>query len=284
MLGNPLTRIMVPVDFSEVSAPLVEYAGRLASRYGSEVVLIHVIEEGIVEHVASGYNVEALVRDLEEHARSRMEELADILRGSGVSVTIYPEMPIGDPAAVISHIAGEEGVSEVLIASKGWGIKRLIPLGSTARLLIKLSPVPVIRLKAVKADDRVDLLGATEDLFNRMLVAVKPGYGEALRDYLPALAEKVKPEITLVYIEEEEHSMDFARELEDVLKARGASVSSMMLSGKPYQRIIEAAEHLEASIVVIERSVREGLRELFMGSTMVNLANKLNKPLMVLPR
>jgi len=273
VMSKPLTRIMVPVDFSTVSSPLVEYAGKLALRYGSEVILIHVIEEGIVEHVASGYNVEALVRDLEEHARSRLEELADILRSIGVNVTIYPDMPIGDPAAVVSHVAGEEGVSEILIASKGWGIKRLIPLGSTARLLVKLSPVPVIRLKAVKTDDRINLLGAVEDLFRRMLVAVKPGYGEAFKSYLLALAENVKPDITLVYIEEEESRLE-----EEYYRLDGEA-KRLMDEVKVLEEELNALESVRLKIRagLAARRILEKLQEALYRRSLILLENEMSR-------
>jgi len=280
---EPLKRIMVPLDFSPVTDPIIEFAGMLALKHNAELLLLHVIEESIVEHVASGYNAEALVSELEDKAKEKMTIYREKLSSMNVKATIYSDYIIGDPASVIAHIAGEENVSEVLITSKGWGLKRLIPLGSTARLVINMSPVPVIRVKAVKDDGIVKVIGDPERLFDNILVSIIPGFSETAINYILNLAIKNRSKITLVYVDEGNGNLEFINDLASLFRDNNIDVDRIILKGIPYKRIINVAEQLDVTSVIIERRIKHGLREILMGSTFSNLANKLNKPLVIVP-
>ncbi|MEB3860630.1 MAG: universal stress protein [Desulfurococcales archaeon] len=284
---DPLTRILLPLDFSRVSEPLLDFATKLAIKYSSELLLVHVIEESIVEHVAAGYDVTGFVEELEEKARAKLEQYADKARSQGARARVYENMVVGDPAAVIANIASEEGASEILTASKGWGIRRLIPLGSTVRLLAALSPVPLIRLKAVKEGEEVKVLGSPEEVFSHILVAVDTTVTSATVEYAASLAAKTRARITVVHVIEnrgEADDLKFVDEVVSEISSRGIEVSRVIVSGKPYKRIIEVSSQLEASSILVERRVMSHvLRELLLGSTLVNLLNKASKPVIVVP-
>ncbi len=282
---EPLTRILVPLDLSKVSEVLVDFSSRLAMKYDSEILLMHVIEESVVEHVAAGYDVSGWVKELEQKAREKLSKYAEAVREKGVRVRIYGEIPVGDPAAVIAHIADEENVSEILVASKGWGIKRIIPVGSTARLLAGISPVPLLRLKAVRKDGRIEVLGDPDTLFSNILLAVDRDYSDNVVEYVGKVASRSGGTVTVLHVVEGDYDIGFIDSIVEMLKAMGVGVGRMVLSGKPYKRIIEVSSHIDASLVVIERKVEDHpvLREILFGSVMSNLLGKLEKPLCIIP-
>lgn len=282
---EPLTRILVPLDLSKVSDALVDFSSRLALKYDSEILLVHVIEEGVIEHVAAGYDVSGWVKELEEKAREKLSRYAEAVRERGVRVRVYGEIPVGDPAAVIAHIAGEENVSEILVASKGWGIKRIIPIGSTARLLAGISPVPLVRLKAVRREGRIEVLGDPDTLYSNILLAVDRDYSDNVVEYVGKVASRSGGTVTVLHVVEGDYDIGFIDSIVERLKNMDVGVSRMVLSGKPYKRIIEVSSHIDASLVAIERKVEDHpvLREILFGSVMSNLLGKLEKPLCIIP-
>ncbi|MCE4602323.1 MAG: universal stress protein [Desulfurococcales archaeon] len=284
---EPLSRILLPLDFSRVSDALLDFAVKLASKYSSEILLVHVIEESVVEHVAAGYDVSGFVDELEEKAKAKLGQYADKARSQGIRARIYENMIVGDPAAVISNIASEEGASEILAASKGWGIRRLIPLGSTVRLLAALSPIPLIRLKTVKEGDNVKILGDPEEMFSHILMGVDSTVSKGTIEYTASLAAKTGARVTVVHVIEDRGDtgdLGFVDDVVSRISGAGVEVSRVIVSGKPYKRIIEVSNQLEANSILVERRVeRQVLREVLLGSTLVNLLNKANKPVIVVP-
>ena len=285
MQREPLSRFLVPVDLSKVSRPLVEYAANLASRYGSDIVIAHVIEEAVLEHVAAGYNVTALREHLEEAARKKMNELARIAIDRGVHVEVYNNIEVGDPAPIISMIAEEVGASEILVASKGWGIKRLIPLGSTAALLAKISRIPVIRLKATRQHDKITII-AKDDPFKEIVVAVNDETTREMIDYVIRLAAKTKPRvyITNASLEDTEKTRAIIDEIADKLsQIEGVNVNRIHIEGDLSRKITVLAEQVDAGIVIIKRRAEERLSEVILGTIVDSLIRRLTRPILVYP-
>lgn len=285
MQREPLSRFLVPVDLSKVSRPLVEYAASLAARYDADIVISHVIEEAIIEHVAAGYNVTALREHLEEAARKKMNELARIASDRGVHVEVYDNIEVGDPAPVLSMIAEEVGASEILVASKGWGIKRLIPLGSTAALLAKISRVPVIRLKAARQHDKIAII-AKDDPFKDVIVAVNDETTSGMIDYVVRLAAKAKPVvyITNASLEDKEKTRAIMDEIADKLtRIEDVKVNRVHLEGDLSRKITILAEHVDAGIVIIKRRTEERLSEIILGTIVDSLIRRLPRPILVYP-
>ncbi len=285
MQREPLSRFLVPVDLSKVSKPLVEYAANLALRYNADMVIAHVIEEAIIEHVAAGYNVTALREHLEDAARKKMSELARIVSDRGVHVEVYDNIEVGDPAPIISMIAEEVGASEILVASKGWGIKRLIPLGSTAALLAKISRVPVIRLKAARQYDKITII-AKDDPFKEIIVAVNDETTVDMINYVIKLAAKAKPVVyvTNASLEDREKTRAIMDEIANkLMQLEGVNVNRIHLEGDLSRKITILAEQVDAGTVIIKRRAEERLSEIILGTIVDSLIRRLPRPLLVYP-
>jgi len=279
---EPLTRILVPLDFSEVSSPLVEVAARLSKKYSAEIVLFHAIEESVVEHVIAGYNVSLVVSDLVEEARRKLEKYKALAEGLGARVSIYSDIPVADPAAAIASVAHEIRASEVLLANKGWGIKRLLSLGSTSRLVVKLAETPVIIIKGIHEGDTVKLL-IRGDLFGSILYAITRNYREEALDYVSELAAKTNSRLIIVHIREDDMKTDFLSDVERKLSYRGIEVEKIDVSGKPHSVILTYASASNVNSIFMERSVHEGIKSLFLGSTLDRVLNSSEIPVIVYP-
>lgn len=115
----PFKKILCPTDFSEPSCAGVKAAGEMASRFGAELILMHVVgaipaldsPEGM-----STFDVAAYQRELSGSAEKALaERLAKVPEGVPVQTMVVH----GDAAHEILRVAKEEGVDLIVMATHG---------------------------------------------------------------------------------------------------------------------------------------------------------------------
>src|SRR5688572_28224112 len=94
----PFGRILVPVDFSERSAPSLRIALTLAEQLGAEVIVVHV----------------AAAKDAVP--ADKLDELSKAVGKS--DVTFRREILVGDPATAITAFAEREGCDLVILGTR----------------------------------------------------------------------------------------------------------------------------------------------------------------------
>jgi nucleotide-binding universal stress UspA family protein len=146
-----MKRILVPVDFSEVSIKALNTAYTLAKKVKSEILVIHVVEHptddsfntmGVVDY---SNNDNFFLTKLIESTKEKMEEL--VSRPKYADIVLRYKIEIGHPFLKISEIIASEKTSIVIQGSTGaTGLAGLI-LGSNADKVIKHATCPVITVK-----------------------------------------------------------------------------------------------------------------------------------------
>ena len=178
-LGHPqlpagatiITTILVPTDGSEHAEKAIGLAADIAEKYGSRVVLLHVLLRGepeaelrrmaVVEHLideragrpatearnplsgGAGF-AEAEERGLstwvlDRIGRQILESAASRMRQKGVG-TIETRIVDGDPAKAILEAAEEEGANLIVMGSRGLGTLKGLLLGSVSQKVSQLAP------------------------------------------------------------------------------------------------------------------------------------------------
>ena len=129
--------ILVPVDFSQNTDKLVEYAAGFAEKLGANLSFINVVDN------APGFGFEALHKfedDIKKDMEAKIAALADQYKelcGSSENAVV-----IGD--TVDSIVAAAENCEMVIIATHGYkGLDKIL-LGSVAERVVKKAPCPVI--------------------------------------------------------------------------------------------------------------------------------------------
>lgn len=153
MLG--LRRILVPVDFSELSIKAAHYALELARTLKAEVMLLNVwfnsANQGFVfnEMFAFQLNVEELLREQEQEAQAQIEDLATELRKRvrdekmrGVKVDY--DLVRGGPVESILAYVQDYQPGTLVMGTHGKRREGLALLGSTTARVIEKCPVPVL--------------------------------------------------------------------------------------------------------------------------------------------
>lgn len=142
-----MKEILVPVDFSDATAPVLEVVGRLTRELGSSVTLLHVVEP-IATSVPVGASMDVLsttpietVQDPDVF-RGRMEKLAAPLRSSGIPIQC--ECIPGLAADDIVATAREKKADMIVMGSHGHGALYHLFAGSVSTATLKHAPCPVL--------------------------------------------------------------------------------------------------------------------------------------------
>lgn len=135
-------RILVPLDGTDTSAAILPIAQELASRYESEVILLHAA--AAYTAFAEYPNVE--VRPSAEELRDLMEPYREKLDQGGVKSRVY--ILYEDPAQAILHVATADAVDLVAMTTHGRsGLSRWV-FGSVAEKVLRNCPCPVLASRA----------------------------------------------------------------------------------------------------------------------------------------
>ncbi len=178
---------MFATDFSKVSGKILRCIPDLGVK---KVVLVHVVNLMSVIWIRRGFNIdEWLCFEVKDCCR-KLSSMAEYLEGMGIKARyVYS---IGDPASEIVNVAKREGVSAIIVGSRGRSVNKDVMLGSVAEGVLRNSAVPVIIVKNglkirravslaenLKLDD-VEIIPVREDNPKRVMEILRNTKADAL--------------------------------------------------------------------------------------------------------
>lgn len=136
-----ISRVLVPMDGSEMSEHALEYA--LEAHPNAEITVLHVVgEPSSMWGEATGL---ALADDLEEateeHAQSTFDRAREIVAASDTSTELETDVELGHPIRAIINRADD--YDTVVIGSHGGTVAERLFVGNVAEKVVRQSPVPV---------------------------------------------------------------------------------------------------------------------------------------------
>ena len=150
------SRILVPVDFSDVARAAISMAVQIADRHGAELIFLHV-DSGLEKQIESeilyspeSHDSEANIISQEGMLKEAVELEVTRAAEAGSPVKLGRVRTIvsgGDPVGVALQTIDAEGVDLVVMGTHGpQGIRGMI-LGSTAEQLVKRAGCSVFVVK-----------------------------------------------------------------------------------------------------------------------------------------
>lgn len=142
-------RILVGVDGSSTSLRGLEEALRLAKATGARLMLVHVLNELILDsEIASTAYYQALAESMRSSGSKILEYAAMKARETGISFEQKMIEKIGDYASEgIVETARNWHADLIVLGTHGRrGLKRIV-MGSDAELVLRHSPVPVLLVR-----------------------------------------------------------------------------------------------------------------------------------------
>ncbi len=266
----PLTRILLPVDFSERCLGATRYAEALAAHFHSEITLLHVLEPIRYEFSTlefGGTVMNDLVANRAEVARKQLETfLEEELRG----VRVKRELIEGDPASRIVDYANRERINLITLPTHGYGPFRRFILGSVTAKVLHDADCPVWTGVHLEEAPRVESIA-----FRTILCAVDlgPQSRKALA-WASEMANEFEARLVLVHANpciesrpgeyfDHELASDLAKgahaELKKLSENAGAEAEIFVDGGDAPHVVCRAAEKFEADLLVIGRGSAAGL-------------------------
>ncbi|HWQ52112.1 MAG TPA: universal stress protein [Bryobacteraceae bacterium] len=131
-----LSKILLPVDFSERSLGAARYARLMACRFGSELTLLHVLTPPHYEFGALEIGGSMLTELYTSRSAQVEKELDGFLQAELSGINVRRLVLEGDPARRIVEFAHQEQMGLIIMPTHGYGHFRRFILGSiTAKVL-----------------------------------------------------------------------------------------------------------------------------------------------------
>ncbi|MDE3154604.1 MAG: universal stress protein [Acidobacteriota bacterium] len=142
-----LERILVPVDFSETSGVALKYGKALAENFGASLRLLHVLENPLLQNVASEVYVPPpnFYEDWEKAVREKLDGLLPVAERTALRATC--EIRQGSPFTEILRYAADENIDLVVMGTHGRGAVGHLLLGSVAERVVRKAPCPVLTVR-----------------------------------------------------------------------------------------------------------------------------------------
>ena len=139
-------KILAPIDFSDNSQAILDWAAHLALEHESQLLLLHAYHLPVeFQQLEGAYLPADFWASVRTEAETALDRSAQTLRDQGVQVgTIVCE---GYAATVIVEEAERRGVDLIVIGTQGRsGLKHLL-LGSIAERVVQKAHCPVLTVR-----------------------------------------------------------------------------------------------------------------------------------------
>jgi nucleotide-binding universal stress UspA family protein len=296
-----ISRILVPLDGSELAEAALPVAVGLAARLKAEVLLLHVLEHHPPERV---HGQPHLTRP--DAAEKYLAAIAGRWTRAGVTITTHVHRdPQEDVVGSLSEHAVELHADlAVLVQHGSGGLGRLV-FGRIAQQLLRqvTAPVLIVRPDArgsdrgfdcrsvavaldgsddaerglVFAADLARALGAT-----LQLIRVVPTLGSVRRG--SSVATTLLPSATAAMLEiEEDEARDYLRRMVQQFGSQ-LEVVAHLRRGDVVDELVTAVRDGDADVLVISTHGKAGLEGILSGSVAGRILSRLEDPVLLLRR
>ena len=141
-----IQHILVPLDFSDHAAPVLEWVTHLAKQHGARVTLLHAYHLPVeFQQLEGAYLPPDFWSNVKAEAEQSLGRFADQLREQGIEVEAAVRE--GYPTTVIEEESEQKQADLIVIGTRGLtGLKHLL-LGSVAERVVQKSRCPVLTVK-----------------------------------------------------------------------------------------------------------------------------------------
>ena len=153
-------KILVPVDFSELSLKVLQAAAEIGENRNAEVHVLHVAKESNYLHnYGADFAPPKISIDLfKEDARVELEsQLEDLVKKVSTRAKLKNILVWGIPVKEIVKISESGDFDLIVMATHGRkGLSRLF-IGSVTEEVIRRAPCPVLAIRAKVVEERAEV-------------------------------------------------------------------------------------------------------------------------------
>ncbi len=143
---SDINKILVPIDFTEFSSKIVEYAETIAEKFGAEIEVLFVVEslESYAGFAVPHISLDVMEKDLIDRAEAKMEDFLE----ANISPNISRSGKVlnGIIAEQIINYAQTHSSDLIVMGTHACkGIERAL-YGSVTERVVKTAPCPVLSM------------------------------------------------------------------------------------------------------------------------------------------
>lgn len=139
------TNILVPVDGSDNSYRALDAALLLSEKLGSNITVVHVMEQVPITHIESEKLLSELLEAYKKENQDILLKCSEIATQKGL--TIKTLLLQGNPASVILDYSKKEKSDLLIMRSRGMGKFKELILGSVSSKIVHHSPCAVLLIR-----------------------------------------------------------------------------------------------------------------------------------------
>jgi nucleotide-binding universal stress UspA family protein len=139
------TNILVPVDGSDNSYRALDAALLLSDKLGSNITVVHVMEQVPITHIESEKLLSELLEAYKKENQDILSKCSEIATQKGL--TIKTLLLQGNPASVILDYSKKEKFELIILGSRGMGKFRELILGSVSSKIVHHSSCAVLLIR-----------------------------------------------------------------------------------------------------------------------------------------
>lgn len=147
-----IKRILVPTDFSEISAQAFPYAEDIARQFDAEIHLVHVLEKNPPILLIRSFDMttESAIQKIEDDAKNLLNEWKNKFSDD---IKVNAVLLRGNDFEEIVEYANNNQIDLIVIATHGrTGLLHTL-IGSVAEKVIRYSKIPVLVITATKDEN-----------------------------------------------------------------------------------------------------------------------------------
>ena len=142
-----LRRILVPTDFSKHSHNALRYASAFAEKFGSELYLLHVVQDLSLFMADAISGTQPYLPPTEQMIQGIKESLDRMIREQLPNLKVHPLVREGAPFYEIITCAKESDIDLIILGTHGRGILAHMLMGSVAEKVVRKAPCPVLTVR-----------------------------------------------------------------------------------------------------------------------------------------
>ena len=139
------TNILVPIDGSDNSFRALDAALLLSEKLGSNISVIHVMEEVPITHIGSEKMLNELLEAYKKENQDILLKCSEIANQKGLTIKTF--LLQGNPASVILDYNKKKKFDLVIMGSRGLGKFKELILGSVSSKIVHHSPCAVLLIR-----------------------------------------------------------------------------------------------------------------------------------------
>ena len=293
-----ITKILVPVDFSEPSKKALAFGITLATQFKANLIVAHIVPESSVLGYAFPVETFAIEQNQREKA---MEELRGLLPPDRPdAVDLQAVSKIGKIDGELLGIVKNESIDLVVMGTHGRQYAGRWFLGSVTEQILRKVPVPVLTVSHVEEGEH--RLDSSSMPIKRILFAADLPEPSPGMDYAFELAQRTGAHLTVVHVNEylnmmygaaahltieaTERMEEMRRRFDEFLSRKntgGVPIEMVIRDGKPYEEILSLADNSGVDMVVLNMRSKGILERAFLGSTAERVVRMAQVPVLSVP-